>query len=85
MKPKCKAPGMCEGGWNKPEPLKDKRKTFDSNDFGRWYNEEDIKSAVEWLKEEVKAMANYEVKTKIRSDKIMDKIEQAFEDVNASL
>ncbi len=72
----------------KPEPLKDKIKEVcfdcvDNHTSGRYYLEENILSAVEWLKLVIKATRD-DMPTKLIKDCLTrdgGEIDQAFEDV----
>ncbi len=60
------------------EPLKGKKQDFNNHN---WYQEDDIKSAVEWLKEELKSYKGKVDKCDTETIFIFEKIDQAFPDL----
>ncbi len=73
----------------KPEPLKDKKvASFDAEycKEGTFFKDKDIKSAVEWFKEELKKDLEIQLKAKrkgqaVKLDFALHLIDEAFEDV----
>ena len=66
------------------EPLKDKKKNrFPSYPNVVFYDEETVKSAVEWLKEEIN-IEDADEKTARILISIYTKIDQAFPDINTN-
>lgn len=63
------------------EPLKDKVKHFVKEPCYNYYKEDDIKSAVAWLKREVVMCRDDDERTKYDIDKILELINEAFPDI----